>query len=192
MSSSTRQQWSLKKEELLHEELKFSSFHEFELFVYKESKAHHSNESNLLKTFAFKSRTEAIKLSFLDSPKKNLLKKIIDENCDSIYNARLRMKKKMTLVNFDSKIGRDISLPTFHNKLILFLFLNEKEKEKETTLTNLNATSTNFKRTISKNIISVNQIKPNYAIEALAEWRLKEENMDKLRILEKECEIIKQ
>ena len=88
------------------------------------------------------------------------------------------MKKRLTMVEFNNKAQKDATIPTFHNKLILFLFHNDREKGKESG-----------RKHIKPIPASVN--KPNYATEALEEWRIKEENIDHFTKLEKECEIVK-
>ena len=65
------------------------------------------------------------------------------------------------MVEFNNKAQRDATIPTFHNKLILFLFHNDREKEKESS------------RKPTK-VIPTSISKPNYATEALEEWRIKE------------------
>ena len=62
------------------------------------------------------------------------------------------MKKRLTISEFTNRGNKDASIPTFHNKLILFLFHFDKDKEKEMQ-----------KKSTKLGIIS----KPNFSIEAL-------------------------
>ena len=144
--------------------------------MYKEHQNQDNQDTNILKTYTFKAAGDIVRISFIDANKKDLSKKIVDQNCDIFYNARLLMKKRQTMVDFNNLNSKDACAPTFHNKLMLFLF-TQKEHPKEAT-----------QRKNTKTFIA----KPDYAIEALEEWRIKEENMDHFSKMERECDIIKQ
>ena len=109
----------------MREEFKFNRFREFELFVYKEHQNENNPDTNILKTYTFKKSGEIVRVSFIDPSKKDLLRKIVDQNCDIFYNARLLMKRQ-TMVDSSNKSKKDSCTPTFHNKLILFLLISQK------------------------------------------------------------------
>lgn len=85
----------LTREEIIKEEIRFSHFKEFEIFIKKELRSNQDEE--ILKKYLFQTQEETIAVSFFQSQQKELVHKIIDEDCNQIYNAKLHYRKISTI-----------------------------------------------------------------------------------------------
>lgn len=104
------------------------------MFIYNELK--NNNECDLIKKYIFRTEEESIGLSFIDSSKKDLIRLIIDEDCNRIYNSKMHADRGKSSMHLDEyydnhkkdKHNYQKTYNIFH-KVVLFLFTGVDKSE---------------------------------------------------------------